>query len=315
MEKEASRQKKTNFHLAGIIPVASLPLDFQMPWHDSLMPLAPNYLAVERSVYECAMAGCETIWIVCHKETTPLIRHRMGDWILDPTKNYSILRKFYKRCEEHVKRIPIYYVPIHPKDRNVRDGLTWSIIYGYKRAYHISRNFSRWATPAKYFVSFPHGVYSPAIVKELRTVISSKQSIFLSTPDGRTAKDGERLAFTFDTFEYSQYRGSFLEKEKRRWKSGKWEDGKFIGEELPAEERFNGASIPLSDFLEKAKVTPQNTMPVKWYHDISSWQGYCNFLSSEEKKYIKRPKFGFKYHEFNPFAHDNPVLDKDSDLD
>lgn len=314
MQEETSRQKKSNFHLAGIIPVASVPSDFKMPWHDALMPIGPNYLAVERSVYECAMAGCETIWIVCHKETTPLIRHRIGDWILDPTKNYSILRKFYSRCEDHVKRIPIYYLPIHPKDRNIRDGLSWSIIYGYKRAYHISRMFSRWATPGKYFVSFPYGVYSPSSVKDIRTMISSKESIFLSTPDGRTVKDGEMLAFTFDTYEYSDYRQSFLSKETRRWKSGKWENGKFVGEELPPEERYNGASISLEDFLEKANVTPQNTLPVKWYYNISSWENYCTFLGSEERKYIKRPKFGFKYNEFNPFAYDDPTLDKEDDL-
>ena len=133
MEKTA-RQRKLNFHLAGIIPVAGLPLDFKMPWHDSLMPIAPDYLAVERSVYECGIAGCETIWIVCHKEMTPLIRHRLGDYILDPTINFSLLRKYHARAEEHLKRIPIYYLPIHPKDRGVRDGLTWSIIYGYKKA-------------------------------------------------------------------------------------------------------------------------------------------------------------------------------------
>ena len=53
------------FHLAGVVPVASQPLDFNFPWHDCCMPIAPNYLAVERAVVECAYAGCETIWIVC----------------------------------------------------------------------------------------------------------------------------------------------------------------------------------------------------------------------------------------------------------
>ena len=51
------------FHLAGIIPVAGQPLDFDLPWHDSCAPIAPDYLAVERAIVECAYAGCETIWI------------------------------------------------------------------------------------------------------------------------------------------------------------------------------------------------------------------------------------------------------------
>lgn len=312
--EETARQRKTNFHLAGIIPVATLPSDFKMPWDDSLMPISTNYLAVERSIYECAMAGCETIWMVCHKEVTPLLRHRLGDWILDPTRNYNILRNYYARCEEHLKRVPIYYVPIHPKDRGIRDGLTWSIIYGYKRAYHISRMFSRWAVPSKYYVSFPQGVYSPYTVKDLRPIISSKQSIFLSNEEGKTAKDGELLGFSFDTWEYSEYRKSFLEAEKRVWKNGKWENGKFIGEKLPPEERYNGATITLEKFLETANVDSSNTLSVKWYYNISSWDKYCDFLASDERRKIRRPKFGFRYSEFNPFAEDLPKLDTEDDL-
>ena len=60
------------FHLAGIIPVAGQPLDFNLPWHDSCVAIAPGYLAVERAVVECAYAGCEIqfgleeIWILDH---------------------------------------------------------------------------------------------------------------------------------------------------------------------------------------------------------------------------------------------------------
>ena len=66
MEKKEANLK--SFQLAGIIPVAGQPLDFNMSWSDCLMPIAPNYTAVEASVVECAMAGCETIWIVCNDE-------------------------------------------------------------------------------------------------------------------------------------------------------------------------------------------------------------------------------------------------------
>lgn len=307
--EEAPRQKKTNFHLAGIVPVAISGLDFNMPWQDSLMPIAENYLAVERAVYECGMAGCETIWIVCHKETTPLIRHRLGDYILDPTINYSLLRNYYARAEEHLKRIPIYYLPIHPKDREIRDGLTWSIIYGYKKSYHISRNFSRWMTPSKFYVSFPYGVYSPSLVKPARKIISSSSSVFFKTPEGLTAKDGAYVGFSFDTKEYSEYRKSFLAAENRRWKNGKWENGKFTGEELPKEERYNGSTIPLTTFLESVDLAEKTCFDLDWYYDISSWDNYCVFLGSEQRKNVRRPKFGFSYKEYNPLGHDEEVLD------
>lgn len=311
--EEISRQKKINFHLAGIVPVSAQPLDFKMPWSDALMPINKDYLAVERAVYECAIAGCETIWVVCHKETTPLIRYRLGDFILDPTLNFKTLNQFVKKPDQHLKRVPIYYLPIHPKDRGVRDGLTWSIIYGYKKAYHVSRLFSRWCTPSKYYVSFPFGVYSPSNVRAVRKDISSNKSIFLRSPEGKTAKDGEYLGFSFDTWEYSKYRKSFLDAENRRWKNGKWENGKFIGEELPMEDRFNGSSITLETFLENADVNEENTHDISWYYNIDSWEKYCSFLGSEQHKYLRRPKFGFKYNEFNPIAFDDPDLDTDEE--
>lgn len=309
--EETSRQKKINFHLAGIVPVAAQPSDFNMPWSDALMPIGKNYLAFERAVYECATAGCETIWVVCHRETTPLIRHRLGDYILDPKINFQVLRKFVKKPDQHLKRVPIYYLPIHPKDRGVRDGLTWSIIYGYKKAYHISRMFSRWATPSKYYVSFPFGVYSPSNIQSIRTKISSKESVFLKSPEGKTAKDGEYLGFSFDSWEYSTYRKSFLNAENRLWKNGKWENGTLVGEKLPPEERYNGATITLETFLENADVNADNTHEVSWYHNIDCWENYSSFLGSPQHKYVRRPKFGFKYNEFNPLAFDDPSLDTD----
>lgn len=312
MEKPA-RQSKKNFHLAGIVPVAALPLDFKMPWHDALIPIAPDYLAVERAIYECAMAGCETIWVVCHRETTPLIRHRLGDFIYDPVTNFAVLRHFRARAEQHLKRVPIYYLPIHPKDRGVRDGLTWSIIYGYKKSYHISRMFSRWATPSKYYVSFPHGIYSPFSLKQLRPFISSKTSVFLKTPEGKSAKDGALVGFSFDNWEYSTYRQSFLAAETRMWKHARWINGGLVGEKLPPEERFNGDKIPVSTFLEKADITEENSFQLNWHYDISSWDNYCKYLSSPERERIKRPRFGFKYHEYHPLAHDDPDLDSEDE--
>ena len=76
---------KNGFHLSGIIPVSgNKEGDLKFPWHDSLMPLGNDYLAVERSVVECAYAGCETIWIVCNDDIQPLIRYRLGDYVKDP---------------------------------------------------------------------------------------------------------------------------------------------------------------------------------------------------------------------------------------
>ena len=70
-----------NFHLAGIIPVHKNDFSFGFEWPDSLMPIASRLTAIERSVMECAWAGCETIWIVCNDDISPVIRHRIGEMV------------------------------------------------------------------------------------------------------------------------------------------------------------------------------------------------------------------------------------------
>ena len=151
-------KNKTHVNLAGIIPVAGQPLDFNFPWHDSLMPIGHNYLAVEKAVFDCVVAGCNTIWLVCPKDMQPLIRYRLGDWVVDPVR-YDKGHTFGSRPK--VYEVPIYYTPMHPKDTGRRDCLAWSIITGAQYAWHVSKKISRFAHPDKYFVSFPYGMFSP----------------------------------------------------------------------------------------------------------------------------------------------------------
>ena len=71
-------------HLAGVIPVSGIASDINSPVGPALLPISLNYLAIERAVTECAYAGCDTIWIVCDDDTTPLIRYALGDLVYDP---------------------------------------------------------------------------------------------------------------------------------------------------------------------------------------------------------------------------------------
>ena len=188
----------SKFHLAGIIPVAGQPLDFKMPWPDSMMPLNEDYLAVEHSVVECAYAGCETIWIVCNDDIQPLIKSRLGDYVQDPVWSF---RKYEKAISNFNKPIPIYYVPIHPNDRNKRDSLGWSVLYGAYMAWKTARSMSKWIAPDKFYVSFPLCVYTPYFLREIRKKISSPTNSIIEC-NGKTILDGEPLPFTFD-FEMS----------------------------------------------------------------------------------------------------------------
>ena len=290
------------FHLAGIIPVAGQKLDFKFPWHDSLMPVANDYLAVEHAIVQCSHAGCESIWIVAHREMQPILRDRIGDWIYD----YSSIRQahFSRAPREYLRQIPIYYVPIHPKDRDRRDCLAWSVIYGALRAFHISKTISSWVVPDKYFVSFPYGLLSTQSIFNSRSLISSTKNFYMSY-GGKTIKDGEYLPFTFDKEDFKKFRhvirngtgvytNAVFDKEKKRMISQ---------ERLPAEQQYSARGFTLDTVFGCATLEGNNLAETEWYFSVDSWDKYLNFLSSEQAKKLKRPKY-FKYHEWNPVGVD-----------
>lgn len=270
------------FHLAGIVPVAGQPLEFDYPWHPSLNPIGSDYLSLERAVYECATAGCETIWVVCHHGTHPILRKRLGEWIKDPIST----GRFLSTDEE--RRIPIYYVPIHPKDRERRDCLGWSVLYGALTAYWISRKMSKWVTPDLYFVSFPYGAYDPEVVRPHRKDISSRKK-FLLKNGGKTIKDGLPLAFTFDAEDFKSCRRHVREMSTTSHDAN--------GRKLPMKERYSARYFPLDKVFESVIIDADTKqVDVPWFYDISTWQGYREYLGSD-KQLIKPPEV--KYNEWN----------------
>ncbi len=68
-----------SMHLAGIIPVANLKTDFDIDTPEILLPVNVGFTAIQKSVFECAMAGCETIWIVANDDLAPIVRKVVGE--------------------------------------------------------------------------------------------------------------------------------------------------------------------------------------------------------------------------------------------
>ena len=292
---EKGLQNINSFHLAGVIPTAGPPHDFNFPWHDCLQPIGKNYLAVERAVWECACAGSETIWIVCHDEMQPLIRYRLGDYVQDPL---FIDKKRSHMLEELKKPIPIHYVPIHPRDRDRRDCLGWSALYGALTAYWLSRTISQWVVPNKYYVAFPYGIYDPDLLKAHRKQISNKKPFFVST-QGQTVKDNEYLGFTFDADDFKMCR-----KEIRKEGTGQ-NLGYNLGR-MPLEERWSARFFSLDKVFNSVKIEDTNTLDIPWYYNIDSWDNLRAFLGSKECRKLSRPsKEMLGYHEWNPIGVDN----------
>jgi len=300
---ETGSQDINSFHLAGIVPVASQPLDFNFPWHDSLMPIGKDYLAVERAVLECAWAGCETIWVVCHRDMQPVIKNRIGEWLFDP--NWLIQKKLY--LSNHQRRIPIYYVPIHPKDRDRIDCYAWSILHGANTAYWISKQMSIWVTPDKYYVSFPLSVYAEDAPRAHRKLISSENNFFFCY-NGKTVKDGEYLGFSFGPEDFIKSRQVIRKEGTREWKHS---GDSIPTEKLPLEERWSARYFSLDKVLKPVILVESNVKELEWFYDLSSWDNYTTFFAYEESKTIKRPYEGLiKYHEWNGLGVENEENDK-----
>jgi hypothetical protein len=284
----------SGFHLAGIVPVAGQSLDFDMPWHDSLMPIAQNYLAVERAVVECAYAGCETIWIICHDDMQPLIRHRLGDYAQDPV---WVSRHFELRRNQFQKPIPIYYVPIHPRDRSKRDSLGWSVIYGAWMSKKVCGNLSTHLKPDKYYVSFPYGVYHVSKIREHRRDISSSRPFFLEH-EGRTVVDGEYLGFSMTPEDVKALQASVSVKS-----TGIYEDERRI-KKLPIEKRYSFRNLNLDQIFDILSTDGAKIHKLDRYWNIGSWEGYKEYMGIE-KTHIRRPSASvLSYKEWNGIGVD-----------
>ena len=68
-------------NIAGIIPVANLQTEHQTAFSPVLLQVEAGFTAIQKSVFECALAGCKTIWIVANPDLAPIVRKVVGDFV------------------------------------------------------------------------------------------------------------------------------------------------------------------------------------------------------------------------------------------
>jgi len=273
----------SKYHLAGIIPVANLESDFDWLVPEILIPVEKGFTAIQKSVFECALAGCNTIWIVANDDLAPIVRKNVGEWVYDPAY-YNKLSKF---SSESRREIPIYYVPIHPKDRNRRDSYGWGALYGMHSAWRTAYNISQWVVPQKYFISFPLSAYDIHSVREHRRAISNKESNFFLMHDGKTVKDGIPISFTMFGEDFKLCRRAINEKTTREYLPPS-PGQQYPSEKLPLHERWSAKKFSLQEVFGEVNEENSEKVSLPWYYDISNWSGYRNYLGSDNT--IKLPK-------------------------
>ena len=242
------------------------------------MPIGPNYLAVERSVLECAYAGCNTIWIVCNDDVTPLIRYQVGEMIQDPVYNY---RHFEHNKKEFKRPIRIYYVPLNIRDINKRDNLAWSAIHGAKTANKILRKISLHLAPDKFWISWPYGYTEPYCSREARKDIINGH-VMLSHND-QVVKNNLYLGLTLDIQQIEQ-----LIVESKTRSSGMWVDPETRKERYSPQDRFSYRKFTLQEVFERLDCSNYKKHDVKNYYNLDNWSDYCAFLANNS--FIKKPK-------------------------
>jgi hypothetical protein len=272
-------------HLAGIIPVANLQTDLQTVFPEVLLPLAPDFTAIQKSVYECALAGCQTIWIVANNDLAPIVRKSVGEWVYDPVYYNRTMTQFYREVR---KEIPIYYVPIHPKDRDRRDCYGWSILYGAYSAWSVAYKISKWIRPQKYYVSFPLTAYSLDSLREHRLSIANKEKNFFLSYNNQTIKDNLPLAFTFTGDDFIKCRRDLNQKTTREFLPP-LPGHRYPSQKRPLAERWTARTFDLATVFEQLTSTDSTIVSLEKFYDLSEWEQYCAFLCQENEKLIKKP--------------------------
>jgi hypothetical protein len=297
---EKTVSSKTNYHLAGIIPIAGLPLEYKMPYPDCLLPVGPDYTMIEAAVVEAAFAGCDTIWVICNDDISPLIRYRIGDFIQDPVYFYN---NFNPRPSQNRKRIPIFWVPVHPKDRDKRDCLSWSVIHGAVSCLKVSSNLSKWLIPDKYYVSFPYGIFDPRPLQKLRKNIKTQNNFYVSCGN-KTVQDDYYTSFTFGKDEFIKYRKN-IRKGTGMYASNPDDINSIPTQRIPIEERWSARFFKPSQVFTDLDLDKSTIYNASDFSNLDSWDSYREYMNTDLSKNIQRPtRKLFSYREFNSIAKD-----------
>ncbi len=274
---------KNHTHLAGIIPIANSNIHYGVNVPVSMLPINETLVVIQKSIIECAVVGCQTIWIVANDDMAPIIRKTIGDWVYDPV----YYNKMHPYPSEVRKEIPIYYVPILPKDRDRRDSYGWSALSGIHSAWYVASRLSKWIVPEKYYVSFPFGLYDVYALRQHRRAIASLDTNFFLTYDGESVKNGAHLSFTMTPEDFKQCRRHVNSETTRTFYNT--EPGeKYPSKKLPIEERWSARKFDFDTIFKKVNTDHALKVETEWFYQVDTWDSYVDYLRSNYR--IEMPK-------------------------
>ena len=274
--------------MVGIVPIQNGPTNDGFPWPNCLTPLYKNYTALHRSVLECAMAGCSSIWVVTEKKYIPLMKSVVGSYVEDP-----VLAQLPVEFKENFSmKIPIWYVSLPVRDIGRRDCYGRSVLAGAEYALLTAGRLSEHLKPEKFYVAFTESVYSPWILQKLRKKAKSKEQNIFLTIENKSIKDGVPVGFSMFQDDLKKYKLDFKSRDQGAWMGTTVKDLK----RRPMEERNTAAKLTLDEVFRSATLEGAVVQDLTNAFDISTWEGYARYMASN--KFYRMPK-KVKYFRFN----------------
>ena len=130
----------------------------------------------------------------------------------------------------------------------------------------------------------------------MRRRISRNSNFYLSY-NGETVKEGHFLSFTFGGEDFKRFRKELRQEATTIYFKG-------TKEKLPLEKRYSARHFSLDKVFKSAIIEDTDTVKdLEWFYNIGCWDDYCNFIGSEHRKLVEKPKF-MRYREWNPIGHE-----------
>ena len=241
-----------------------------------LLPINNGFTAIQKSIVECAHAGCNTIWVVANPDLSPIVRKRVGDWIYDPV---YLGRSRYGEGSEYRREIPIYYASILPKNIDRRDSYGWSVLSGIYASWLTANKISKWMVPEKYYISFPMGIFDIYEIRKHRQIISDPDKNFFLTHNNKSVKEGLPLSFTMFNEDYLNCRRDINKKTTKEYYNT-IEGEQYPSRKLPLEKRWSAKHFSFEEVFEKLSTKNANICELEVFHNVASWEGYQAYMAS-----------------------------------
>tara|TARA_Y100000034_G_scaffold122577_1_gene168203 strand:+ start:1442 stop:2080 length:639 start_codon:yes stop_codon:yes gene_type:complete len=202
-------------------------------------------------------------------DQVPLFKEFIGDYIYDP-----LLYRDAKRNNrwENLKTIPIFYTTMLPVDFVRKPAMLWSIITAATSSNKLCRNWSEFDVADVFYVAFPMGVIPRLVPMFYRKEVRFMKN-FCFEHEEKTFKDGLLLPFTFNQEQLK-------------------ETIKYVKTHNMAEAK----KLTISQGFDSIDLEESHVQELDWYHDISTWEGYINFIKNERRVGSNyRPKYYNKH--------------------